>query len=83
MPTTVLVNAIGAIAVPLQTVWLDGVAVAIGVGLTVYVYVIGVPVQLGLLTAGVNRTASLVILQLLAFLPGVSVAKVPVLFSTP
>ena len=45
VPATLLLNAIGVIAVPEQVVCEDGVATALGVGFSSTIAVIGVPVQ--------------------------------------
>jgi len=46
VPETLPVSTIVVIAVPLQIVWLAGVATAFGVGLTVMLKLLGVPTQL-------------------------------------
>ena len=83
VPATAPLKVIAAVEVLLHTVWF-ATGFTVGVGLTVIVAVVDGPVQVvAVREGGVKRAPLLPADQETPFLPGVVVAKVPALFSTP
>ena len=81
MPVIPLVNAMGVIVAPEQTVCVDGVATAFGAGFTTTVAVIGVPVQplnVGV-TVNVTVTVAVVVFTRAPVILPVPLAAIPVI----